>query len=51
MAAKTTSGSGFLFRFAFSTVNLVDLARNLKNFLGTLFGEIWAQSFENLKII
>ena len=32
MAAKTTSGSGFLLRFVFSTVDLVDLAQNLKNF-------------------
>ena len=32
MAAKTTSGSGFLFRLVFSTLDLVSLAQNLKNF-------------------
>ena len=37
MAAKSTSGSGFLFKFVFSTLDLVDLAQNLKNFKGALF--------------
>jgi len=37
MAAKTNSGSGFLFRFVFCTVNLVDLAQNLKKFLRDTF--------------
>ena len=46
MAAQTTSGSGFLFGFVFSTVDLVDLAQNLKKFQGTLFREIWAQNLK-----
>ena len=37
MAAKTTSGSGFLFRFVFSTLDLVDLAQNLKKILRDTF--------------
>jgi len=32
MAAKSISGSGFLFKFVFSTLHLVDLVQNLKNF-------------------
>ena len=48
MAAKTTSGSGFLFRFVFSTFDLVDLAQNLKkNSKGHFFLEIWGQKFKN----
>jgi len=42
MAAKTTPGSGFLFRFVFSTLDLVENANNLEKcspiFLQTLFG-------------
>jgi len=37
MGAKTTSGSGFLLRFVFSTLDLVDLAQNLKKILRDTF--------------
>ena len=49
MAAKTTSGSGFLFRFVFSIVDLVDLAQNLKISEGHFFEkfELKVQNFKN----
>jgi len=37
MAAKTTSGSGFQPYFLFSALDLVDVAKNRKNFSGALF--------------
>ena len=43
MAAKTTSGSGFR-PLVFSTLDLVDLAKNRKIFSGALFRDIWGQS-------
>ena len=45
MGAKTTSGSGFLLRFVFSTLDLVDLAQNLKKILRNLGSKV--QKFKN----
>jgi len=51
MAAKTTSGSGFLFRFVFYTVNLVDLAQNLKkNSKGHFFEKFGVKSSKIQKL-
>ena len=48
MAAKTTSGSGFLFRFVFSTLDLVDLAQNLKKNLRDTFSKILGQKLKKI---
>jgi len=44
MAAKTTPGSGFLFRFVFSTLDLVGLAQNLKKILRDFFEKFGVKS-------
>jgi len=48
MAAKTTSGSGFQPYFLFSALDLVDVAKNRKNFSGALF-EIFEVKVEKIK--
>jgi len=49
MATKTTSGSGFLSIFAFSTLDLVDIAPKLKIFKGHFFGEIFWVKFSKIQ--
>jgi len=50
MAAKTTSGSGFLFRFAFSTFDLIDLAQNLKISKGHFFDKFGVKTSKFQKL-
>jgi len=50
MAAKTTSGSGFDFRFVFYVLDLVENEYKLENFRGALC-EIFGVKVEKFEII
>jgi len=49
MATKTTSGSGFLSIFAFSTLDLVDIAPKLKIFKGHFLEKFFGSNFQKFK--
>jgi len=50
MAAKSTSGSGFLSIFVFATLDLVENANNLEKCPLTFFLRNLGSKFKNLKI-